>query len=89
MVTSEDLKTFSDNYDRCSLDVFQSLLMFKKAMIDKMIAEGIPETDFRKVAETSVLWMIKRYYDDHLAMAEAQSFINQMFPNKESDNDKI
>lgn len=85
MITPEQLKQFQEKYDMCCVDVWEALIAFRKNLHDQIIKHGLPPEakDASTLGEAAVLWMIKRYYDDHMEMAKAQSFIDEIFPNKE------
>ena len=90
MITPDQQKQFQEAYDKCCVDVWETLMYMRKEMIDKMNRDGLPKdhTSVETVAEASFLWMLNKYHEDHVDMAKAQSFIDQIFPNKIDTNAK-
>lgn len=84
MVTQEQITQFKGTFDKCSHDVWETLMFFRQDVVNRMLTNGMPPEQDNPIflAEAAVLWMLKKYHDDHIEMAKAQSFIDEMFPNK-------
>ncbi len=90
MITPDEIKKFTETFDTHCVDVWETLMYMRKEMIEKMKRDGLPQghDNVETVAEACVLWMINRYHEDHIAMAQAQAFIDELFPHKIDTNGK-